>query len=442
MVTTVLRPSLGDSRAGSTLEFGVGPINRHHGRVTAAAEDRSPLAGLRVLDLTRVLAGPHCGRMLVDLGAEVVKIEPPEGDLTRFSSPRIGSLATYFVQQNAGKKCMSIDLSTSDGRDLLVRLAERSDVLIENYRAGVMDRLGLGSDVLRARNPRLIYASISGYGADGPWVHRRAYATVIGAESGLTRMQGESGGRFVNDPWSHADTYTALETTVAILAALHRRDRTGLGDRIDVSMAETMLYVNEHAHDELFDRPIDPNWIRSFRPGDYPILAVADGTIVVISGHPAERGTFEIMVKAMNRPHLLDDPRFVDVASRLLHFDALRNEMTEWASSIPDAATFEATCAELGLAVGVVRSVRELAESDWAAARGAITEVPDRIGGYVRVPHPPWHFEDARVRPMGEPRYRGEDNRVVLRDVLGLSDGEIDDLESREILSSRLPRTT
>jgi crotonobetainyl-CoA:carnitine CoA-transferase CaiB-like acyl-CoA transferase len=379
--------------------------------------------------------------MLVDLGADVVKIEPPEGDLTRFSSPRVGSLATYFIQQNAGKKCMSIDLSTPEGRDLLIALAERSDVLVENYRAGVMDRLGLGSDVLRARNPRLIYASISGYGADGPWVHRRAYATVIGAESGLTHMQGESSGNFVNDPWSHADTYTALETTVGILAALHRRGRTGLGDRIDVSMAETMLYVNEHAHDQLFDRPVDPNWIRSFRPGDYPILIVADGSIVVISGHPAERGTFEIMVKAMNRPHLLDDPRFVDVSTRMSNFDALRDEMIDWARTVSDAATFETKCAELGLAVGVVRTVRELADTDWASARGAITEVPDRIGGYLRVPHPPWHFTDATLPPMGEPRYRGEDNRAVLREVLGLSDEVVDDLERREILSSRLPRS-
>jgi len=206
----------------------------------------APLQGVRVLDLTRVLAGPHCGRMLCDLGAEVIKIEPPDGDLTRFSSPRVGSLATYFIQQNAGKKCMSIDLSTPEGADIVKRLVEVSDVLVENYRAGVMDRLGLSYDVLATRQPRLIYASISGYGADGPWVQRRAYATVIGAESGLTRMQGDSrGGDYANDPWSHADTYTALETSSAILAALFQRERTGRGERIDVSMAETMLYIFE-----------------------------------------------------------------------------------------------------------------------------------------------------------------------------------------------------
>lgn len=401
----------------------------------------SPLAGLRVLDLTRVLAGPHCGRMLVDLGAEVVKIEPPDGDLTRFSSPRVGSLATYFIQQNAGKKCMSIDLAAPRGAELLVELVRRSDVVVENYRAGVMDRLGLGPDVLMNANPRLIYASITGYGADGPWVHRRAYATVIGAESGLTRMQGDArGGQYSNDPWSHADTYTALETTTAILAALYQRERTGRGERIDVSMAETMLYVNEHAHDELFDGPVDPQWIRSFRPGDYPILRVADGTTVVISGHPAERGTFEIMVATMDRPELLADARFTDVELRRRHFGDLCQIMEEWARTIPDADEFEARCAESGLAVGVVRSVRELAESEWARARGAVVEVPDRIGGYLRVPNAPWHFREGRVGVAGEPRYRGEDNRSILSSVLGLGDDEIDDLETSGVLSSRVPK--
>lgn len=147
-------------------------------------ERAAPLTGIRVLDLTRVLAGPHCGRMLCDLGAEVIKVEPPDGDLTRFSSPKVGSMATYFMQQNAGKKCVSIDLSVAEGADIFRRLVSVSDVVIENYRAGVMDRLGLGWSTLHTINPRLVYASISGYGADGPWVDRRAYASVIGAESG------------------------------------------------------------------------------------------------------------------------------------------------------------------------------------------------------------------------------------------------------------------
>lgn len=160
----------------------------------------------------------------------------------------------------------------------------------------------------------------------------------------------------------------------------------------------------------------------------------------MISGHPAERGTFEIMLAVMERPHLADDPRFETVASRLEHFELLRAEMTQWARTVPDAETFENRCAQHGLAMGVVRSVRELAATEWAHARGAITRIPDRIGGYIRVPNSPWHFRDAQVGMHGEPRYRGEDNRAVLRDMAGLSDAEIDELERAGVLSSRLPR--
>lgn len=401
----------------------------------------APLAGVRVLDLTRVLAGPHCGRMLCDLGAEVIKVEPPDGDLTRFSSPKVGSMATYFMQQNAGKKCVSIDLATDDGAELFRHLVAASDVLIENYRPGVMDRLGLGWTTLSVVNPRLIYASISGYGATGPWRDRRAYASVIGAESGMTRMQGESrGGDFTNDPWSHADVYTALETSSAVLAALFQRERTGRGERIDVSMAETMLYVNEHVHDQLFDRDPDPQWVRSFRPGDYPVMTVADGATVVMSAHPAERGTFELLVALMERPRLLEDPRFATPRDRLSNLGALQDEMRDWAATVPDATEFERRCDLHGFAMGVMRSVRELAESEWATARGAIVDVDDRSGGRIRIPNAPWHFDHASVGTSGSPRFRGEDNRVILRDLLGLTDESIDDLERRAVISSRLPR--
>jgi crotonobetainyl-CoA:carnitine CoA-transferase CaiB-like acyl-CoA transferase len=193
--------------------------------------------------------------MLLDLGAEVIKVEPPEGDITRTTHPRVNSMSSYFAQQNAGKKCVSIDLDHEAGRELVRALADRCDVVIENFRPGVMDRLGLGYDDLRARNPRLIFASASGYGQTGPWVHRRAYAPVVGAESGFTMAQGDArGGHYANDAHSHADVYTALELATAVLAALYQRERTSRGDRIDVSMAQTMLYVNEHAHDHLWLR--------------------------------------------------------------------------------------------------------------------------------------------------------------------------------------------
>ncbi len=153
-----------------------------------------PLDGIRVLDFTRVLAGPHATRMMCDLGADVIKLEPPAGDLTRFATPKVNGLATYFVQQNAGKRNVSIDLSTDAGGDLARRLSDHCDVVIENYRPGVMARLGLDHRTLIGRNPRLVYASITGYGSTGSWRNRRAYASVVGAEAGITKMQGDARG--------------------------------------------------------------------------------------------------------------------------------------------------------------------------------------------------------------------------------------------------------
>ena len=398
-----------------------------------------PLEGVRVLDLTRVLAGPHAARMLCDLGAEVIKVEPPEGDITRTTYPRINSISGYFAQQNGGKRCISIDLDHQAGRDLLMRLADVSDVLVENFRPGVMDRLGMGPDVLRARNPRLIFASVSGYGQTGPWVHRRAYAPVVGAESGFTKAQGDAGrGHYANDPHSHADVYTAVECGAAILAALYQRERTGVGDRIDIAMAQTMLYVNEHAADHLWDGDVPEGVIRSFRPMDYPVLTAANGEMVVISGHPAENVTFDFYMAAIGRlDEVRSDPRFADTGARL---DVIHQMLIDWGRTIADAEAIEDAMSQHRLAVGRLRSVHDVCETDWADERGAVVEMTDRGDGTIRVPNTPWKFAGSDVRTGGAPRYRGEDNRAVLSEVLGLTDVQLDTLEADGVLTSRLPR--
>jgi CoA:oxalate CoA-transferase len=434
------------TRRRSGVAFGPAPCDRpgigHDGGVTspATSSDR-PLTGVRVLDLSRVLSGPHCTRMLADMGADVIKIEPPAGDLTRFATPRRHGLSSYFVQQNVGKRNVSLDLATAEGAEILLGLAEHADVLVENYRPGVMARLGLDAAAMRARNPRLIYASISGYGQTGPWVKRRAYAPVVEAETGIVASQGNArGGELAKDPHSHADVYTSLETASAILAALYQRERTGEGQWIDVSMAETMLYVNEHLHDALWDGHDDPQWIRSFRPGDYLVLTVANGESLVVSGHPAERGTFDFFIAAMGRTDLADDPRFVDVAARLANFDALREIIRDFAATMPDAEAFEEQFSKHQLAVGRVRQPGELTETEWARERHAVVDVDDRGGGTIRVPNSPWRFSSSPgVGVGGTPKYRGEDNRTVLGELLGYDDDTLDRLETSGVLSSRLP---
>lgn len=400
-----------------------------------------PLDGIRVLDFTRVLSGPHCTRMLCDLGAEVIKVEPPDGDLTRFAYPRVGSVSTYFTQQNAGKLNISLDLKRPEATDIIMRLVAQCDVLVENYRAGVMDKLGLGWDAVHRANPRLVYASISGYGGTGPWVNRRAYASVINAETGMTGIQSRAhGGHLGNDPHSHGDVYTGMETAAGILAALFQRTRTGEGQHLDVSMAQTMLYVNEHTQSELFEGDVSDNVIRSFQPGDYPILRTGDGRDVLISGHPAEAGTFNLFLDALGRPELADDPRFADVASRKRNIDALLAIIREWAAAFPDTAAMERECDRAGLAFGVLRTMDELVGTDWARERGVTVEIDDRNGGSFRVPNSPWVFSGTDTTLRGTTKYRGEDNAAVLREMCGMSDADIERLAADGVLSSRLPR--
>ena len=399
-----------------------------------------PLDGVRVLDFTRVLSGPHATRMLCDLGADVIKVEQPSGDLTRFSSPRVNSNATYFIQQNVGKRNISLDLSNPEAVALVIKLVEKCDVIIENFRPGVMKRMGLDQTTLRAVNPKIIYASITGYGNTGPWTDRRAYAPVVNAEMGLTKHQGDArGGEYANDPFSHGDVYTAVECAAAILAALYQREQTNVGQYIDLSMAQTLLYVNEHVHDALWDQPVSPDAIRSFRPQDYPVLTTKDGVTAVVSGHPAERGTFDYFVAAMQAPELLEDSRFKTVETRLANFKQLMEIIKLWASTVPTVDELENRLAKHKLAMGRLRSVSEVAQTDWAKERNAFVEISDRGTGKVKLPNSPWIFSGSDTSTRGVAKYRGEDNAEVFSELLGLTETQIEDLYQRDILSQRGP---
>ena len=213
-----------------------------------------PLDHLKVLDFSRVLAGPFAGRMLCDLGADVVKVEPPEGDVTRLWGRVVGGLPGYFHQQNAGKRNISIDLRAPGAKELVLDLVRRADIVIENYRPDVLPRLGLGFDVLRTVNPRLLMLSISGFGAGGPESHRAAYAAVIHAEIGLIGRGARRGGTFPRDlPLSVADTNASLHGLVALLAGVILRDRTGVGQHIDLAMVDATVATDDQIQYELED---------------------------------------------------------------------------------------------------------------------------------------------------------------------------------------------
>ena len=396
-----------------------------------------PLAGIRVLDLSRVLSGPSCGKALADLGADVIKVEPPEGDLTRTAQPRVGGLPVYFAQQNCGKRCVSVDLTVDAGRDVVARLAAASDVVLENFRPGVLDRLGLGYDAVRARNPGVVYCSITGYGQDGSMATRRAYAPVMHAELGLMELTAR---RLHAEPRpeavSHADMYSGLQATVGILAALLQRDRTGEGQHVDVSMAEVMLQATEWTAVEVAGGTGD--LLHIFGSFNAPVLRLGDGAIVHVPGDPVS--SFPAWCVAMRRPDLASDERFVTREARNANRSAMLALFQEFAATFTRFDEFESALAGARLAVGEMKPLTDVGSARWAEERDALVDVGDGDSGPLRLPRSPFRFSAASAGTTGRPAWQGEHNRAVLREVLGLTDADVDRLEQDGVLVSRRPR--
>lgn len=400
----------------------------------------SPLSDLLVLDLTRALAGPIAGRLLSDLGATVVKIEPPDGDLTRATKPRQDSMAVYFVQANAGKRCVSIDLGTDDGRDLLLTMAEKADIVLENYRPGVMARLGLGYDALSAVNPKIILASVSGYGHGNVWSHRGAFAAAVQAETGLTADIAKRRGTTPrNDPASQADVYGGLHALAAILAAVHQRNRTGVGQAVEVDMAEATLIANDMTATNL---RADVEVTDGFRSGSNwpPCYQLRTGRWVTVTADPAVEGPFRLWVKALDQPELGDDPRFTTMEDRMANADELHEIIGGWVGQFDTAADVETAIGFSSILVADVRTADEIRGTDWAEDRGAFVDVPIKPGGEtVTIPQSPWRFSRAEAGAVPVVGFRGEHNREVLSEVFGLTSAQLDDLEERAVISDRLP---
>jgi crotonobetainyl-CoA:carnitine CoA-transferase CaiB-like acyl-CoA transferase len=387
-----------------------------------------PLSGIRVVDFSRVLAGPLCARTLLDLGAEVIKIEPPRPDVSRFAFPSTPGMSGYYAQQNAGKRNVSIDLNVPGARALALRLCDTADVVVENFRAGTLGFFGLDYKTLAARNPRLIYASITGYGQGGPWQGRMAYAPTVQAEAGFTansiRHYGEVLGEPRTDSLSHADVYAGLQAAVAILAALHRRATTGTGQYIDVAMAATLMAVNERAHVDLNDADLgdEPAILGAT---DCPFFTGPGGEHFTVATSLVGSRTFPSYLRAMRRADLADDPRFATAAARRGHFAELHHIVQTWILTFHDIGALDAQLDEAKIALGEVRSLKKLSEMEWAEYWGAVQEVSDRNGGTYRLPGRPWHFSREQLAPLGDPAFQGEHNRNVFGE-LCLSEVQID----------------
>jgi CoA:oxalate CoA-transferase len=387
--------------------------------MTRADELPRPLAGVRVLDLSRIVSGPICGRILADLGADVVKIEPPTLDTTRMVAP--GSPGTYFAQMNAGKRNVCVDLKRPQGAQLVADLAARADVLLENFRPGVLARHGLGPDDLLRTNPRLVYCSVTGWGQDGPWRDRPAYAPIVHAEAGTIEMAGRlRGAPAVQEVQIHGDVYPGVMAANAVLAALLQRATTGLGQYLDVAMGEVMMYVNDWAALELqgYDGDRFP-----FDTWTHPVVELGDGTQVALLGKTERMLPTWVRVLGLDADaaSAASDP---DLESVCADPERAHEVLCEVMRAIPDAATFEARMAG-GPPVGaVLRSVEELGASEWATARDVISEVEPG----VRVPRAPWRSTGAEVGVAGPAVACNADAVAVLGDWLGYDQDAVREL--------------
>lgn len=349
------------------------------------APDPRPLAGVVVIDCTRVLAGPYCTLVLANLGARVIKVErPPVGDEARGIGPFVGGTSLYFAALNHGKESIALDLRAPADRAIFERLLAAADVLVENFRPGVLERLGYGWSALHARWPRLVYAATSGFGQTGPLRNRPAFDLVVQAMGGILSLTGYPDGPPARVGVSIGDITAGLFTAIGILAALGKRRETGRGTMVDVAMLDCQLAILENALTTHLVTGAVPGRLGTRHPNIAPFQAftAGDGAMMVIcAGHDAH---FAALCDAIGRPGLASDPRFSTPDGRRRHAEALDAEIAA-ALRVRPAAEWLARLERAGVPCAPVNTVAEAVRSPQVAAREMVIGIPDPTLGTLWV---------------------------------------------------------
>lgn len=393
-----------------------------------------PLAGVRVIDFTRVLAGPAASLALADLGAEVFKIEPPgTGDETRTFPPIRDGESHYYLAVNRGKKSIVVDLKSEEGIALVKDLAAKCDVLVENYRPGVMDRLGLGYETLKAINPRLIYCSISGYGQTGPLRDRPSFDIVLQAMSGALSMNGEPDGLPTKLGIPLGDLVGGINGPIGILSALYERERTGLGRHIDVSLMDGLMGMLGYIAQLAFFNGQDPQRVGSQHPNlvPYGIFPASDGSIVIACLTP---GFWSRICRSIKRPELIDDPRYDTLEKRR---DA-REEVNAIVSSFSERHTVEELVtifAAHEVPHAPILGVLEALSQPQAAVREMVVETRHKTLGPIPIVNRSIRFTDAPQPVPEAPPVLGEHTDSILGEVLELSPERIAALKGAGVVA-------
>ena len=384
-----------------------------------------PLSGIRVLDLSRVIAGPYVGRILSDLGAEVVKVEPPEGDQVRLIAPRHDrGMSAFWTWVNAGKQAICLDLRQPEGVEVARDLVRASNAVIENFRPGVLERLGLGWETIHELNPRAVLLSLNGFGSDSAWSDRMAYAPIVHAATGILDDQAD----FAEQPvaqlhHAYGDTTASLHGTIALQAALRVVEAGGEGQHVEVPMFDAVLATYSESNNALLTEPDDRVMNPIYDAGPHGRIATAGAT--------------RLVWRLVSETHGVADPApdaDLETKKRLR-----RKAVEDWMSTQDSLEAVLARLAEAGIAASPVVPLRDALHGELARERDLLVEVDDRRGGTRPLVRPPARFSAARNEIRGAAARRGEHNRDVLGDWLGYEASRIDALEAAGVLQRGEP---
>lgn len=404
------------------------------GKIQGVEQHDKPLEGIRVVDLTRILAGPYCSQALADAGADVIKIEEPsKGDDTRgWGPPFVDGESAYFLAVNRGKRSLTLNLKHPEGKKILWELIGRADVLVENFRPGALDRMGFSYAHVHERWPRLVYASISGYGSDGPWGGRPGYDAIVQGEGGLMSITGTPEGEPTKVGASLVDVLAGMTAFQGILLALLRRHRTGEGGLVEVSLLESLLpTLAYHASTYLLTGEV-PSRLGNRHPNlaPYETFEARDGYLVVGVG---SEGLWRSFCEAIRRGDLAADPRFANNALRVTHYGALREVLIpilksrgveEWISAFGAA----------GVPCGRVRTVGEALDGPQVTSRGLVIALDHPTLGRGRYVGSPIRLDRAFAPSLRPPPLLGEHADEILRGELGLTQEQVEALRAQGLV--------
>ncbi|MDI3535286.1 MAG: CoA:oxalate CoA-transferase [Thermosediminibacterales bacterium] len=394
---------------------------------------RQPLNGVKVIDLTRVLAGPYATMILADLGAEVIKVEMPgRGDDSRAFGPYIKDESVYFMSLNRNKKSITLNLKAEKGKQIFRELVKKADVVVENFRPGVMEKLGFGYEALKSLNPGIIYAACSGFGHTGPYSEKPAYDAIVQALGGIMSITGNPGGKPTRVGASIGDIIAGMFTSIGILAALNRRNKTGEGEKIDVAMLDCQVAILENAIARYFVEGEIPKPIGNRHPSITPFetFEAEDGDIMVAVGND---NLWVKYCKTIGREDLIEDKRFQTNVLRNKNYKVLRPILAE-VMKTKKVEDWIRIFDKNGIPSAPINTIDKVVKDPQILARKMIVETEHPKAGKLKIPGVPIKFTNSSAEVRAPAPLLGQHLIEVLKDWVGLTEEDIDKLKSEGVV--------